>query len=186
LKPYEKAVRNWLDTRSSPEAWNILETHWEALVASCGVYRERLAHGRPYQRNILQACDTILRVDAENSRRDAIIRLLAMGYLHHAHPQRFQSDRAYRFQLARQFRSLTDANVGVHWDHKTGKAKRVYRDVSPRTLLALSAKLLDAKLPLYGEEIGKADLEERSRRKYKFEEARRALLGKTAAKRASQ
>ena len=94
LKPYEKAIKRWLETRSSPEAWNILEDHWKALTASCGVYRERVGHGRPYQKNIRQACETILRVDAEKHHREAIIRVLAMGYLRHAQPRRFRSDQA--------------------------------------------------------------------------------------------
>ena len=181
LEPYEKAVKRWLETRSSPEAWNILEDHWKALTASCGAYRERVGHGRPYQKNIRQACETILRVDAEKHHREAIIRVLAMGYLRYSQPRRFQSEQAYHFQVARQFRSLTDASVGIHWDHEAGRTKRVYRDVSPRTLKALWNKLLEAKLPIYGEMIGKADMEERSRRTYKLDEVKRALLGATAA-----
>ncbi|MBZ9671645.1 hypothetical protein [Mesorhizobium sp. ES1-3] len=104
-----------------------------------------------------------------------------MGYLLHARPYRFQSEDAYRFQVARQFRSLTDASVGIHWDHKAGKSKLVYRDVAPRTLKALWGKLSETHLPQYGEQLGEADMKEKSRRKYKPEAVRRALLGASAA-----
>lgn len=180
LQPYEKAVRQWLDSRSGPDAWAILSDRWEAAVAKASVYCERVGHRRPFQRNLLHASTTIVRVDQEGNGRDAIVRLLALGYLHHADPRRFRSDEAFRFQVARQFRALTDVNVGVHWDHRTGKTKRVYRDTSPKTLRALWSLLSETSLLALGAQIGEADLKERTRRVHKEADAVRAVLGTTA------
>jgi hypothetical protein len=38
-------------------------------------------------------------------------------------------------------RALSDVNAGTYFDHKTGKTKRVYRDVLPGTLMALAEPL---------------------------------------------
>jgi len=58
--------------------------------------------------------------------------VIAIFIMQEYEPRRFRSDRAFRFQLARRVRRLTDVNAGEYWDHVTGKVKRVYRDLAPR------------------------------------------------------
>ena len=41
----------------------------------------------------------------------------------------------------RRIRGLTEVNAGEWYDHRTGKTKRAYRDLSPRTT-AIMADLL--------------------------------------------
>jgi hypothetical protein len=57
-------------------------------------------------------------------------------------PRRFVSDEAFRFQLARRLRGLTDVNAGEWFNYKTGKTKRAYRDLSPRATAILGNLLV--------------------------------------------
>lgn len=180
LKPFEKVVEKWLSERSSPDALPILLDKVEGIAAEASIYCERPSHGRPFQRHKLQASDTILRVHQENKAHEVVIRMLAMGYLRHFDPRRFQSDEAFHVQLARQFRTLTDTNAGIYWDHKEGRTKKVYRDVPARTLRVLANIILETGLPHFGSQLGEADMKERSRRKHEVEEVTKALLGTTA------
>jgi hypothetical protein len=59
-------------------------------------------------------------------------------------PRRFRSDRAFRTQLVRRVRGLTDLNAGSWFDHQTGKTKRAYKELSPRAAAVMSQWLADA------------------------------------------
>lgn len=180
LKPYENAVSRWLAERASPDAVPILIDRLGAMEAEASVYSERAIHGRPYQRHKLQAAETVLRVVEGNDARDIIVRILAMGYLHHFNPRRFQSDEAFRFQVARQFRRMADTSVGITWDHDAGKTRRIYRDASPRALRALWGFILGTGLLQHGSQLGAAIEADRSRRVPDNTEVTKALLGTTA------
>lgn len=180
LKPYENAVSRWLAERASPDALPILIDRLGAMEAEASVYTERAIHGRPYQRHKLQAAETVKRVVKVNNARDIIVRMLAMGYLNHFNPRRFQSDEAFRFQVARQFRRMADTSVGITWDHEAGKTRRIYRDASPRTFRALWGLILGTGLPQYGNQLGAAIEADRSRRLPDTIKVTKALLGTTA------
>lgn len=180
LKPYENAVSRWLAERASPDALPILIDRLGAMEAEASVYSERVIHGRPYQRHKLQAAETVKRVIKSNDARDIIVRMLAMGYLHHFNPRRFQSDETLHFQVARQFRRMADTSVGIAWDHEAGKTRRVYRDASPRTLRALWGFIFGTGLLQHGSQLGAAIEAERSRRSHDNTDVTKALLGTTA------
>jgi hypothetical protein len=179
LKPYIKAVKDWLDNRSSLDVRDLLRRRWDDLVQEARVYVQRLDAGRPFQRNYMQAYQIILRVEEENRFEDLILVLLAVGYLWHSDPRRFQSDDAFGFQVARRFRALTERSFGVRWDHLSGTAKRTYRDVSPKTMRCLWDLLLKSRLPLYGAKIAEVDLAERSRWVPSERTIEAALLGRS-------
>jgi hypothetical protein len=182
LKPFERAVRNWLDERAGPDAWPILLDLFGGIVSEARIYSERVGHGRPYSRFVLRAGETLVSIERDDRNRDAVVRLLALGYLRQNNPRRFQDDRAFRFQIARQLRQMTDVSVGVYWDNDSQKAKKVHRDASPKTLRALANIVMETGLTGYGEEIGRADAQ-RSMAGYRKrpDVVRRALLGKTVA-----
>lgn len=187
LKPYEKAVRKWLSERASPDAWPILLELWNRVATEARVYNERPGHGRSFNRYILRAGETLVEIDRDNKSQEAVLRLLALGYLRHDHPRRFQDDQAFRYQTARTVRQMTDISVGVYWDNERQQAKKVHRDVSPKTLRALAKIIAETGLTGYGEEIGRADAQ-RSMEGYRQrpEVVRRALLGPTAAETISE
>lgn len=65
-----------------------------------------------------------------------------MFLLQERDPRRFASDEGFRFQLVRRFRSLSDANIGLHNVH-TGSVHRAYRELPPRTLEQLGQLLIE-------------------------------------------
>ena len=64
--------------------------------------------------------------------QEAIETVIAVYVMQEIEPRRFRSGRAFRFQLVRRLRRLTDVNVGEYWDQTAGRTKRVYRDLPPR------------------------------------------------------
>jgi hypothetical protein len=64
---------------------------------------------------------------------EAVETVLAMFLMLEQEPRRFRSDDAFRFQLARRVRGLTDVNQGTWFDHRAQRVKRVYRDAAPKT-----------------------------------------------------
>jgi hypothetical protein len=98
--------------------------------------------GRAMVRHEVQACDGIVKV-AENADAASVVETaLAMYVMLEVDPRRFLSDDAFRFQLVRRIRGLTEVNAGEWYNHKTGKTKRAYRDLSPRTTAIMAGLLV--------------------------------------------
>ena len=108
------------------------------------------------------AADHIRRLAAQVPAQTVIDTALAMFVMREVRPQRFKSDKAFDFQLARRVRALTDSNAGTYFDHETGKTKRVYRDIVPATLERLALPLKEA-FGVAGVQL--AALDERDRKK---------------------
>ena len=89
---------------------------------------------------------------------------LAMFLMQEEQPRRFKSDAAFDAQLARRARALTDTNAGTYWDDKTKRTKRVYRDVTPRTL-AVIAEYLKAAFGVAGLYVARLERKEQDRNK---------------------
>lgn len=93
--------------------------------------------------------------------------------------RRFLSDRAFDFQLSRRVRALSDVNAaGTYFDHKTGKTKRVYRDVLPGTLMALAEPLKAAfgVAGLYLAELDKRDEKSKAAKKMELISALKEMV----------
>jgi hypothetical protein len=69
---------------------------------------------------------------------------LAMFMLQELEPRRFRSDEAFRTQLVRRVRGLTEVNAGEYYDHASGKTKRAYRELTPRATAVLGLWLAEA------------------------------------------
>jgi hypothetical protein len=69
---------------------------------------------------------------------------LALFIMQELQPRRFKSDRAFRTQLVRRVRGLTDLNAGSWFDHRSGKTKRAYKELTPRAASVLGQWLAHA------------------------------------------
>ncbi|WP_244627304.1 hypothetical protein [Microvirga tunisiensis] len=76
--------------------------------------------------------------------REIVQTILALFMMQELQPLRFKSDKAFRTQLVRRVRGLTDLNVGSWFDHQTSKTKRAYRELSPRAASVLGQWLAEA------------------------------------------
>jgi len=79
-------------------------------------------------------------------------------------PRRFASDAGFRFELVRRMRALAHVNAGLAYSHKTGKVRRVYREMSPKAVAILGQWLADA-LGGAGLHLAKLDRDDEERRK---------------------
>lgn len=80
--------------------------------------------------------------------------------------RRFRTDDAFRMQLPRRVRRLTEANAAFYFDPVADKGKRVYRDLPPRAAKVFAGWLAEvfggaglhvARLELADIEKGKED-----------------------------
>jgi superfamily I DNA/RNA helicase len=56
--------------------------------------------------------------------------VLAMCMMEELDRRRFRSDPGFRFQLVRRVRALADVSAGQKYDHRSGKVRRVYRELT--------------------------------------------------------
>jgi hypothetical protein len=114
------------------ERWGQLVDHARRLAAQTGAmdkYERRAAH-------------EIIKLGEKVEPRKVINTILAMCLMEDFSPRRFRSDQAFRFQLVRRVRSLTDMNVGTYWDNEAQRVKRVYKVPPIRTTAILGQWLV--------------------------------------------
>jgi hypothetical protein len=103
---------------------------------------------------------------------------MAMFLMQEADPHRFRSDDAFRFQLTRRVRGLSEVNAGTWTDRTTGRRKLVYRELPPKAAAVLARWFIET---LAGVGVLVARLEhqqrqERLRRAESMAEGARALV----------
>jgi hypothetical protein len=76
--------------------------------------------------------------------KEVVETVLAFFVMQEVQPRRFRSDRAFRTQMVRRVRGLTDLNAGSWFDHQTGKTKRAYKELSPRAAAVMAQWLANA------------------------------------------
>jgi hypothetical protein len=76
--------------------------------------------------------------------REIVRTTLAFFMMNELEPRRFRSDKAFRTQLVRRVRGLTDLDVGSWFDHQTGKTRRAYKELTPRAAMVMGQWLAQA------------------------------------------
>jgi hypothetical protein len=144
LAHYVAFVRRRRTKNPDNPFWGATKGRWAALVEHAGGIIKAYYSGRAMVSLEVKACESIVKI-AENVEADVVIETaLGMYCFLEMDPRRFLSDQAFRFQLVRRIRGLTEVNAGVWHDHKTGKTKRAYRDLSPRTTAIMADLLVQA------------------------------------------
>lgn len=144
LKPFrDRVAARRAKNRQNP-AWGLLADRWGRLVSHAEDVLKAFAEGKAGLRHERIAAARITTLAGAVPAEVVVETALAMFFLQDAHPQRFRSDRAFDFQLARRVLGLTEVNAGTYWDDKLGKVKRVYRDTPPQVLETLARYLKHA------------------------------------------
>lgn len=138
LAPYRKRVKHRMDKNKGNPAWGILGQRWEMIIAAAKVDESEIRNGRTFITYQREALHELTKLANEVPVDSLIETSLAMFLMQEEQPRRFKSDAAFDTQLARRARALTETNAGTYWDDKTKRVKRVYRDVSPRTLAVMA------------------------------------------------
>ncbi len=137
LAPYLACVRRRIARNPSSPLWGLLDGAWENAVATARAD----AAGRIGNRYQRSAAHEVLNLAADTSPREIGVTALAMFMLWRDRPSRFETDRAFRQQLVRRVRALSQRHVGVIYDHRSGSTRRTYREITPKAAAILGATL---------------------------------------------
>lgn len=133
LKPHLASIERHRKRKPEAKAWGQIEARWLAMAEHC---RGEIAEAKRVGGIIRQhwrAWNECVKVADSVPAADVWQRPVAMFMLREAEPRAFASDRGFRFELARVTRQLADMNRGTAFDHKTGKMKRYYTDLPPKS-----------------------------------------------------
>jgi hypothetical protein len=90
------------------------------------------------------AAEEVLKLSDAVPPREIVETSLALFMMQELQPRRFKTDRAFRTQLVRRVRGLTDLNAGSWFDNQTSKTKRAYKELTPRAAMVFGQWLAGA------------------------------------------
>lgn len=141
LKPFQDRITARRIKNPENPTWVLLRGRWTALTGHAKATLAEYASGAVAVSYERQAAEQLV-VLLDSVDGDAVIdTALAMFSMWELMPNRFQSDKAFNFQLSRRVRGLADVNKGSHYSVKEGRMKRTYTDIPPRVLECLAASL---------------------------------------------
>jgi hypothetical protein len=132
LAPFLKVVALRIEKNQQSPLWLKLEERWALLID----HAKRLVAASQRTATIKherRAAQELIKLAEQVEAQEVIQTALAMFIIQDQRPRDFRSDDAFRFQLVRRVRALTDVNVGTWWDDKNKRVKRVYRDLPIQT-----------------------------------------------------
>jgi hypothetical protein len=174
LEPFAATVRERKKRNAASPLWAKLDARWQATAAHCQDVIAAYAGGQAMNRNDRQACEEIVKLAREVESTVLAEAALALFLMREQRLNRFLSDDAFWFQLTRRLRALADVNVGTWFDHKAGKVKRVYRDLPPKTTLAMG-KMLAETFGLVGLLLARREEEDQNREREEAEALAQAV-----------
>lgn len=133
LKPHLASIERHRKRKPEAKAWGLIEERWRAMAEHCkGEIAEAKRAGGVIRQN-WRAWNEAVKIADSVPAADVWQRPVAVFMLREAEPRAFASDRGFRFELVRVTRQLADVNRGTAFDHKTGKMKRYYTDLPPKS-----------------------------------------------------
>ncbi len=135
LTPYLRMAKNRIDKNSKNSAWATLEARWSALVAHAEAIVAAYEAGRPSIRHERIAAFEIIKLARNVEPRRLLEVTSALVLMRELEPHYFKSDRSFWVQLSRRVRAEANVSFGERWDHRTGRVRRMYRDLSPRAAI---------------------------------------------------
>lgn len=141
LQPYLDRVAARRTKNPANPTWELLRRRWEALTGHAGATLDGYAKGAVGISHERQTAQHLVALGDSVAGDVVIDTAIAMFSMWEQWPSRFQSDKAFLFQLSRRVRALAEVNTGSHWSAKEGRMKRTYRDVPPKTLECFGASL---------------------------------------------
>lgn len=144
LAPYAKLLREHVRRNATSPLWPQLDGLWAALLDDCRSELQAYYEGTAAVRHRVQAMLELVQLDDGVKPKQVWEVVVAMFMLMEFEERLLKSDDAFRFQLVRRVRALSDLNVGSYYQHETRRVKRVYRDLSPRVAAAMADLLIQA------------------------------------------
>lgn len=174
LKHYLALVDEVIERNRDNSTWDIASQRWEALVHHCRAIETAYLNGKAMVKFEVQAAREVIRL-AEHVEPLEVLRMVCAMYLMAEHrPRTFLCDQAFIHQLVRRCRGLTEVNAGTWYDHASGKAKRVYRDLPPRTVFILGQMIAETLGPV-GLTVARSERRKRDQEAQQKEHLKTAL-----------
>jgi hypothetical protein len=126
------------------EAWPLLVARWGALEGHSRGILDQVAKGLAYLKHERKAAEQVITLAGSVPAEKVVRTALAMFIMLEERPTRFLSDQAFRFQLVRRVRGLSAVNAGEYHDYRTGKSRKVYRDMPPEAVKVLGQWVAEA------------------------------------------
>lgn len=163
LKPFRAIVEDRIARNPANPAWAKLEARWKALETAAAGVVAAYEHGRPSVSWDVAAAREVVRLYGQVEPHLVLVTVGAMVVMQDHSPRRFKSDRAFRAQVVRRVRGLTEASAVTYREVGTGRERRTYTDLSPRAAEVLGGWLLET-LGIAGSHIARKEREERAER----------------------
>lgn len=174
IAPYVHRVQARVEKNRHNPVWAALEEQWASCVTSAEAVLVRFARGDPCVGHEIRAAQELKRIRDHVDAATVAHTGLAMFVVRELEPRRFQSDEAFKTQLVRRLRRLTDVNAGTWYDHETGKVKRAYRELPPRTAAIMAGWVIPVFGPL-GIHLARLERKEQQATEEKGEAFRRSM-----------
>jgi hypothetical protein len=177
-------VEELLARDQSRAVQRIMAENWESVVAFARQEMAAYFAGRAMRTHYRRTCQEIEKLADNVEFRDILTTGLGMFLLRDHDPRMFVSDRAFRFQLVRRLRGLTDVNAGEWFNNDTGKVQRAYRELPPRA----AEEMAGVFVPFFARAAAhtiRVDREDREKKQAKVEALDRAF-GKISASNAQE
>lgn len=143
IKPYVERVHKIVERDTTGKIVAGLTKLVEILKDHCTGITSDYDHGRPMIGHKVQAAKEMLTVFRDFGPVQVGSVVAGMYLFMDEEPRRFASDRGFTFELVRRFRSMSDANIGFYGNEDSGKVKRAYKEIPPRTIGQLGYTLVE-------------------------------------------
>lgn len=174
FKPHLARVNARIAKNRDNPAWATLDRRWLEVVDHAKSIVAAFEAGRPGYRHELRAAHTVVRLAFDTAPREVVVVGLAMFVSLALEPRRFSTDAGFRFQLVRRVRALGDAHSGLAYDHASGKSRRIYRELPPKSVAIIGQWLAEA-LGAAGIKLGRMERDEIERADHERQALHQAL-----------
>lgn len=164
LKPFIRLVQGRVQRNDKSPVWGNLDERWQTVVEHARGLIARWKSGKASVGWEMRAAQEVIRLADNVEQREVVVTALGMYLLQYHSPALFRSDAAFRVQLVRRVRGLTDANATDYTDPVTGRMKRAYRELPPRVVAYMADWLVQA-VGVVGVRLAQLEREDEDRRK---------------------
>lgn len=176
LKPYLKEIDSYLNTSSATNASDIMNEIWSRTVRKAQAQIDASKQGVPFNAHELGASRAIVSVSKEADSATVCKLLMAMGFWYERDQRHWRFDDGFRFQTVRMLLRLNPREAAYKWS-ANGLTRSVYREIPPRTIVALWSIISETKLIGYGVEIAKRKAKALEVARQRARTERDAILG---------
>ena len=175
LKPYLARVRARIAANPESTAWAKMDARWHALVRHTDEIMEPWRAGRACHVPTIKAAEEIIRLAGLVEAREVVATATAMFLMDQMDPGRFRGDQAFRTQLVRRVRGLSPANATDYRDPTTGKSRRTYSELGPKSAEVMALWLTET-FGILGAHLARLERQEKADKAMEQQELHDELL----------